>query len=324
MSNSVSADTAAKGAGKVQQPNKPTLLDRLSGDAKFVPETLMPVLPSELVGGSVPYIAGTEDEAVWNAAVQACGTERVHYVYTVDDNRCWYLALPSSSLASYPSSWCPLAAALPGNSEYWDKETVYLYEQEGHAAALRWDPETGRMQLFLGPARTILPRIQSMDANFVTINPLMAEMVPWRNRDLRTDQLARATGRMMVIAGLSVSLVCFSLMIVMYMIAAFLQPKLENARASTDAATNALMVNAATALENDATRHFNRIQELLDALYGIKGTLVRYEVLPGGGGVEWEALVPAAYTSGTQPALAGSSPVGEIEKDGRVRIKGRQ
>ncbi|NBX66281.1 MAG: hypothetical protein EBQ96_04720 [Proteobacteria bacterium] len=318
--------TEAQGAGnqKSQLPHKPGLLDKLSGDAKFVPEALIPVLPSELVGGSVPYIPGMEEEAVWNAAVQSCGTERVHYVFSIDDNRCWYLAVPSASLASHPNSWCPLAAALPGNSEFWDKETVYLYEQEGQAAALRWDPETGRMQLFLGPARTILPRIQSMDANFVTINPLMAQMVPWRNKDLRTDQLARAAGRLMVFTGLSVTLLSFVIMIVLYLIAAFLQPKLENARAETDTATNALMINASTALENDAVKHFNRIQELLDALYGIKGTLVRYEVMAGGAGIEWEALVPAAYTNGSQAALAGAQPVGEIEKDGRVRIKGRQ
>ena len=73
-------------------------------------------------------------------------------------------------MASFPDSWCPLAAALPGNSEFWDKETVYIYEHEGLASALRWDGETKRMQVFIGPSRSILPRIQSMDANFVTIS----------------------------------------------------------------------------------------------------------------------------------------------------------
>lgn len=323
MMADTAAPDAAAAAPAAKQINKPGLIDKLSGDAKFVPETLVPVLPHELVGGSVPYIPGTEQEAVWNGAVQACGTERVHYCFTVEGNRCWYLAVPSASLASFPNSWCPLAAALPGNSEYWDKETVYLYEQEGQAAALRWDPDTGRMQLFLGPSRTILPRIQSMDANFVTINPLMALMVPWTNRDLRTDQLARASGRLMIFSGLSVTLVAFALMVVAYLLGAILQPKLESARTETDTATNTLMVNASTALENDVIKHFNRIQELLDALYGIKGTLVRYQVA-GDGSVEWEALVPAAYVSGSSQALAGSSPVGDVEKDGRVRIKGRQ
>src|SRR5690606_7703684 len=124
----------------------------------------------------IPHVAGSEDEAVWNAASQACGTEKVHYTYSVDGGRLWYLACPSAALASSPDSWCPLAAALPGKSEFWDKETVYLYEQEGLASALRWDPDTGRMQVFLGASRTLLPRIQSMDASFVTINPEVADI----------------------------------------------------------------------------------------------------------------------------------------------------
>lgn len=314
-------DTLADSAENVKAApsgHKPTLLDKLAGDA--VPETLTPILPPELVGGSVPYIAGMEESAVWNAAVQACGTERVHYCFSVDGDRCWYLAVPSSALASYPDSWCPVAAALPGNSEFWDKETVYLYEQEGQAGALRWDPETGRMQLFLGPARTILPRIQSMDANFVTINPLMAQIVPWRNKDLRIDQTARAAGRMLIFSGLSVTLVTLALMILTYITAGVLQPKLENARAETDTASNQLMINATEALKNDVYKHFNRVQELLDGLYTVKGTLVRYQVKAGA--IEWEALVPPAYTSGTTAALKGSAPVGGAEKDGRVRIRG--
>jgi len=316
-------ETTADNAGvqREQKPNKPTTLDRMAGDAALVPEQLIPVLPSELIGGSVPYVLGLEEEAVWNAAVQACGSERVHYCYTVEGDRCWYLAAPSSALASYPNSWCPLAAALPGNSEYWDKETVYLYEQEGQAGALRWDPDSGRMQLFLGPARTILPRVQSMDANFVTVNPLMAEMVPWRNRDLKADQLSRAAGRALLYTGLSVALFALAAMIVTYVMAALLQPKLENARAETDTKSNELMVSASRAIENDTIKHFNRIQQLLDALYALKGTLVRYQVKPGNQ-VEWEALVPAAYTTEPSGPLAGSKPIGQIEKDGRVRIRG--
>lgn len=126
----------------------PGLSDMLAGEAKNYVRDLQPYLPQDIVGGVIPHVSGTEDEAVWNAASQACGTEKVHYVYSIDGGRIWYLACPSASLSSNPDSWCPLAAALPGNSEHWDKETVYLYEQEGLASALRWDPETGRMQVF--------------------------------------------------------------------------------------------------------------------------------------------------------------------------------
>src|SRR5690606_142515 len=114
---------------------KPGVADFLAGESKRFNSNLTPSLPHELIGGAIPHIPGAEEESVWNAATQACGTEKVHYTYSSDGGRLWYLACPSSSLASAPDSWCPLAAALPGHSEFWDKETVYLYEQESMASA---------------------------------------------------------------------------------------------------------------------------------------------------------------------------------------------
>lgn len=298
-------------------------INRIAGDPAIRPEDLKPSLPSDLVGGSVPYIPGTEEEAVWNAASFMCGTERIHYTYTIEGDRCWYIAVPSSSLASYPDSWCPITAALPGNSEYWDKETVYLYEQESQASALRWDPETGNMKLYLGPSRTILPYIQSMDANFVTINAATAQVVPWVNRDLKTDKLSRAAARIMLLSGIIATVIAFAFIVLLYVSAAILNPRLDLARAETDSAANQLLNSAAEGLENVTIQNFNRIQELLDSLYSLKGTLVRYEV-KADGSIEWEALVPPAYTVGSTPSLAGSEIVGAIEKDGRVRIIGKK
>ncbi len=316
------ADNAGgKGDRRAPKALKPGLFDFLSGDARSMPKALLPYLPNELVGGSVPYVMGTENEAVWNAAAQACGTERVHYCFTVDEGRCWYLATPSSALASYPYSWCPLAAALPGNSEYWDKETVYLYEQEGQASALRWDPETHRMQMFLGPARTILPKIQSMDANFVTINPEMADSVPWVNYSLRTDQLSRASGRILLYSGLLACVLVATFIAAVHIRANMLEPKLEEARKETQAASELLLTRARDQFKNTATEHMIRIQELLDTLVQIEGTLVRYEVYPDGR-VEWDALVPRSFSSGDYNKLRGVTTIGGLEKDGRVRIRG--
>ena len=297
---------------------KPGLADHLAGEARHFVEKYAPYLPHELVGGSVPYIAGSEEEAVWNAASQACGTEKVHFCYTVEDNRCWYLACPSSALASNPDCWCPLAAALPGNSEYWDKETVYLYEQEGMASALRWDPDTGRMQVFLGAARTLLPRIQSMDANFVTINAEMAEQVPWKNRAIMTEKLSRATARMLLVVGILLNLIIFAFLVFQFVLTNTVQRDLAKVKDDTQRVSQQLMLEAYNALQSDSIKHMVRIQELLDELRTIDGTLVKYEVT--GNKVNWEALVPPAYGQGVGSVKGQVQP--GIEKDGRVRILG--
>lgn len=302
-----------KGAGL-----KPGTSDYLAGESAYFKKNLSPYLPHELVGGSIPYIAGTEEEAVWNAASQSCGTEKVHFCYTVESKRCWYLATPSSSLASNPDSWCPLAAALPGNSEHWDKETVYLYEQEGMASALRWDPDTGRMQIFLGAGRTLLPRIQSMDANFVTINPEMADPVPWKNRALMTEKLSRAAARILLLVGIFVNILIFLFLIFQFIMTNVVERDLDKVKQETDSVAQSLMMEAFNALQSDSIKHMVRIQELLDELRAIDGTLVKYEV--NGKDFSWEVLVPQAYGQGVG-SIRGQVQPG-IEKDGRVRIKG--
>lgn len=298
---------------------KPGMADYIAGETREFKIALKPYLPNDMVGGSVPHIPGTEDEAVWNAASQACSTEKVHYCYSVDQGRLWYLACPSGALASNPDSWCPLAAALPGNSEYWDRQTVYIYEQEGTAAALRWDPETGRMQIFLGAARTLLPRIQSMDANFVTVNPEVAQTIPWHNRALRSELLGRAAARTLLLFGLGLNTVIVAILALSYININFIKRDLATVKRETESASMNLMINAANALQSDTIKYMVRIQDLLDTLGTVDGTLVRYEVKQGGG-VEWEALVPPSFQGGVG-TIRGTVQPG-MEKDGRVRIKG--
>jgi len=281
---------------------------------------LKPFLPSELVGGSVPYIAGTEEEAIWNAASQACATEKIHFSYVIEGPRCWYLACPSASLASNPDSWCPLTAALPGNSEYWDKETVYLYEQEGTASALRWDPETGRLQVFLGAARTLLPRIQSMDANFVTINPEVAEQVPWVNRMLKTEKLSRGAAKLLLLSGILLNFIIISFFAFQFILTNTVQRDLKKVKDDTNRASQQLMVQAYNALQSDSIKHMVRIQEVLDDLREIDGTLLKYEVK--GKAVKWEAAVPQPYGKGVG-SLKNVVP-GQLEADGRIRIIGKK
>ena len=306
--------------GLVARPMpRPGAIDFIAGETASFKSNLLPYLPSELIGGSIPYVPGMEDEGVWNAASQACATERVHFCYTVFEGRCWYLACPSAALSSNPDSWCPLAASLPGNSEYWDRKTVYMYEQEGQAAALRWDPETGRLQIFVGAARTLLPRLQTMDANFVTINASIATIVPWRNRALRTEQLSRGAANMLLYGALMVIALSICLLTLQFLATNFVKRDLASVKAQSDQAAAKLLVDASNALQSESIKHMVRIQQLLDALTKINGTLVIYNVEKNT--VDWEALVPPSFSS-CSGALGSCQILPGMEKDGRVRIKG--
>jgi len=310
--------SAERRAGDGVSRPRAGMADYLAGEAASFKSNLTPYLPQEIIGGAVPHIPGSEDEAVWNAASQACGTEKVHYVYSADGGRLWYLACPSTALASAPDSWCPLAAALPGKSEFWDKETVYLYEQEGQASALRWDPDTGRMQVFIGAARTLLPRMQSMDANFVTINPELADIVPWKNRMLYTEKLSRAASMLLLYIGVGATLLIFLFLIFQFILTNTMSRDLAKVKTETERASQQLMVNAYNALQSDAIKHMVRIQEILDELEKIDGTLVKYNV--EGGTATWEVLLPPAYGQGVGTIKGQVKP--GIEADGRVRMTG--
>lgn len=296
----------------------PGLAGRVMGEGPM--RAVQPYLPQELIGGSLPHIPGSEDEAVWNAASQACSTEKVHYCYSVEGKRIWYLACPSSALASAPDSWCPLAAALPGNSEYWDKETVYIYEQEGLGSALRWDPESGRLQVFIGAARTLLPRIQSMDGNFVTVNAETAQPVRWRNRQLNSERLARYGAKLLLLVGIGLNLLIFSVLAFQYILANTLERDLSSVQTETERASSQLMISAYDALQSDVIRHFVRVQQLLDELGAINGTLVKYDV--NGKTVVWEAYLPQAYGRGVGTVQGEVLP--GIAPDGRVKMRGNK
>ena len=308
----MSTETELTAGKKTQKKPSAGISDYLAGEAGEFVRDLSPFLPQEIIGGTIPHIPGTEEEAVWNAASQACGTEKISFCYSVEGSKIFYLACPSSALASNPDSWCPLAAALPGNSEYWDRETVYLYEQEGVASALRWDPETNRMQVFIGASRTILPRVQTMDANFVTINASMADVVPWQSLTLKREKLTRATVRSLIVVGVLVNLFLMCILFLNFVYTNFVQRNLAEVRAETKVASSELMVKANNAMQSDTIRHMVRIQEILDDLSQVDGTLVMYKVEDGK--TEWQALVKDSF------AQDYGTPQG-LEKDGRVRIR---
>jgi hypothetical protein len=92
----------------------------------------------------------------------------------------------------------------------------------------------------------------------------------------------------------------------------FTERNLASVQSQTVAASNDLMLNAYNAMQSDTIRHMVRIQEILDELAKVDGTLVKYNV--SGGNATIEALVPPAF------AQDFGRPLG-LERDGRVRVQ---
>ena len=87
---------------------------------------------------------------------------------------------------------------------------------------------------------------------------------------------------------------------------------------NTDRAAQQLTLQAYNALQSDTIKHMVRIQELLDELRTLGGTLVKYDVKDKQ--VVWEAVVPQAYTRNVGGVKTDVIP--PLEKDGRARVRG--
>ena len=117
------------------------------------------------------------------------------------------------------------------------------------------------------------------------------------------------------------SLIAAVVLVFSYISLNLLQRNLDDVKLKIEDASLQLVRDANSAMKSDTIKHMVRIQELLDFLSKIDGTLVRYEVKKGR--VEWEALVPQAFAAQAASEL-NAQPDNAKQKDGRLRIKGRR
>ena len=160
-----------------------------------------------------------------------------------------------------------------------------------------------------------MPKVESMDANFVTINPEVARTVIWHNMALNQERLSRFAIKVLVFSGLGVTLISLLFLAGSYMLAGIISPQLDKARQVTTQATNQLLIDATAAQHSNVSQHLSRIIELNNVIGSFGGVLEKYEVKDGGG-VMWEALIPSAVA----PKQLQATAIG-AEK-GRIRIQG--
>ena len=89
----------------------------------------------KIIVGVLPAGSGLPEEAVNFAAVHALGISSISATYSQSDGRIFYIALPSSAMASGLSFFTPLAAALPGNKGH-QGDGAYALEMDGNMAVI--------------------------------------------------------------------------------------------------------------------------------------------------------------------------------------------
>ena len=296
-----SADLASASSGSLMR----ALTGALSEPGEFY-------FPADLIGGTCPRVVGSEEEIVWNAAAEACDSERVHVVWQAAGNRIWYLAVRSSDLASQSTSWCPLACLLPTEKELEDLPICYTYFGEEMAVLMVVDKE--ELHIFRGTAavvrakaertaRELGEKTQLVNIDLFRIGQMVP--VPWYSVSLFEDRARRI---------LAVTSVGFSLLIValtfliwlsasMTMIAA--RHNLDDIVERTQTKSMQLVHVAEDLRASPIRIQIQKFLEVNDGLLALNGFLSVYEFRDSK--LRWRAIVPPSATADRISAISGKN-----------------
>ncbi|HUY67727.1 MAG TPA: hypothetical protein VMV79_00310, partial [Alphaproteobacteria bacterium] len=171
--------------------------------------------PVELTGGSCPRVVGEEEEIVWNAAAEACDSERIHVVWQAIDNRIWYLAVRSAEMASHPNSWCPFGSLLPGMKDAQPAPICYTYYSD--EAATMMTVTADGLQIHRGMSSVVRAKAErtARELNDAPIVELVPDRIvkltpaPWYSLSLFEDRARRILAAVSVFIALGIAGVAF-------------------------------------------------------------------------------------------------------------------
>ena len=298
---------AAKPAVPIVSDSSNAMMRALTGS---LAETSDFYFPADLIGGTCPRVFGSEEEIVWNAAAEACDSERVHVVWQSAGNRIWYLAVRSADLASQPTSWCPLAVLLPTDKDLENLPICYTYYGEEMAVLMVVDKE--ELHIFRGTAAVVRAKAERTarelgeKAQLINIDLFrIGQMtpVPWYSASLFEDRARRVLAAVSVLASLLI--VGFSFLVwlsaSMTMIAA--RHNLADVLDRTQTKSMQLLRTAEDLRASPLRAQIDKFLDVNDALLSLNGFLNVYAV--DNGKPRWRATVPPSATADRISAIAG-------------------
>ncbi len=267
--------------------------------------------PSEIVGGTCPRVVGEEEEIVWNAAAEACDTERVHVVWHSDEKRVWYLAIRSSELASHATSWCPFGAILPGAKGAKPPPVCYTYFGEESATAMIITPDT--LQIFRGTSPVIRAKVERASrelgaAPIVDLTPdsiIELTPVPWYSMSLLEDQSRRILAMISVACALGLAAATFLVWFTASMSLIATRHDMGETQMRTQQKATDLLANAQQLKASPIRDQLAKFTEVNDGLLTIGGLLEVYEIKDNK--TRWRAVIPSNITGDRIAELGGKS-----------------
>jgi hypothetical protein len=267
--------------------------------------------PPNVIGGSCPRVVGEEEQIVWNAAAEACDSERIHVVWQVADEKIWFLAVHSSDLSSHPNSWCPFAALLPGMKNAQPSPVCYTYY--GDEIATMMTITSDGLQIYRGTNLIVrakaertarehgnAPMIELIPDRISTLTP-----VPWYSLSLFEDQARRILAAVAMVFSIGITLVAFLVWMAASLALITARHNLEDALLRTEDKTLQLMADAQKIRSSPMRDQIAAFTDLNDGLLDLNGFLEVYDIKAGK--ARWRALVPSNVTADRINALGGKT-----------------
>jgi hypothetical protein len=265
--------------------------------------------PPELIGGVAPRVLGQEREISWNAAAEACDSERIHLIWSATEDRVWYVASRASDLAAHPHTWCPFASLLPGMAGTEEPPVCYTYYSDEAATMMTITKDL--IQIHRGTSSVVRAKAERVarelgGAKMIELTPQkIASLVPqaWQSLSLLEDRARRMLAAIVVMSGVMVTTIAFVVWLLAGM--ALLTARAETAAAKERSAQKSqdLLLLVQKMRTSDLRQQISKFSDLNEDLVQVGGWLKLYELKAGV--IRWKALVPTSITGDRIKELGG-------------------
>ncbi|MBI1274021.1 MAG: hypothetical protein GC131_08055 [Alphaproteobacteria bacterium] len=268
--------------------------------------------PPELIGGVAPRVAGQEREIAWNAAAEACDSERIHLIWSTTEDRVWYVASRASDLAAHPHTWCPFASLLPGMKASEPPPICYTYYSDEAATMMTVTKDL--IQIHRGTSSVIRAKVERVarelgGAKIVDLSPdKIASLAPqaWHSVSLFEDRVRRMMTAAIVMTGVVIVTISFLVWMVASMALLAAKAEVSSAQERSAQKSQDLLTLVTRMRTSELREQLARFSDLNDGLVEVGGWLKIYD-LKTGNKVMWKAIVPSSLTGDRIRELGGKT-----------------